>query len=289
MTSDTLSIKESIGEEVDKMSEPTEPKNEVVEESKEVESADETKEITQEETFAEKGELQGKTPEELEEIYKNWQRSYTEKRQKETQELKEYREKLAKLEAQKPEQDRKVEDVRDDMNKATEDVELGKMSVEEYTKHMRKLMAEEARQIAREEFQTLSKEQQENQYQEQAYQDFLNADDKGRLNPNSPTKDETLIREVQDHLAKELDKHIKETGTAKGFDTTTLAKAKIKEYDDKLDEIVKNRTKKSTQMAAARAAKSRKAATKGTNANSAPVEGNSIRDILAEAVDASER
>lgn len=290
--SDAPTIKQSIGEAMTDTASDTQSTEVIAEESPQVEpdqkaekKQPEVPEIEREETFAEKGDLQGKTPEELEEIYKNWQRAYTEKRQKETQELKHLREQVEQSKARSKTAERSVQDIRQDAQQAQRDVELGKMSVEQYTEHIKKLMAEEARQIAREEFRTLSTAQKEQQYQEQAYQAFISADDKGRLNPDSPTADEVLINEVQGFLAKELQKHIEEKGTAKGFDAGTLAKKRVEEYDARLDEIIKKRTQQSTQLAQARAAKAKKSATKGTNTDSSPVDGNSIKDILSKAVE----
>lgn len=245
-------------------------------------------ETTQEEVFAEKGELKGKTAEEMEQIHKNWQRAYTEKRHKETQELKAVREELAALkrvQAETPKNEQ-VPQIRQEMGQAKQDLELGKMTVDEYTQYMRQLMTEEARQIARDEFQSLSSAEKEQQYQDVAFSEFVSAD--SRLDSNSPTADEALIKVVQDHLAVELEQWIQEKGTAKGFPATKLSKEKTAEYDARLDDIIKNRTKQSTQMAQARAAKAAKASLRGSDASSAPISGSSIRDILTDAVDQSE-
>lgn len=278
-------IKEVLDEVVNE-SEPVE--TQPVEESKAV---DQQPEITQEEveTFAEKGELQGRTPEELEEIYKNWQRAYTEKRQKETQELRALREQLEQRKVEKPTSDesRSVAQIRQDMGQAQQDVQLGRMSVEEYTNYMRELMKEEARQVAREEYKEMTTQERESQYQDQAFKEFVSADERGRLDPNSPTADETLSKVVRDYLAEELEKYIQEHRTAKDFPAGKLAKEKTAEYDARIDEIVKTRTKQSTQMAQVRAAKAQKASTRGSDASSAPTSGSSIRDILVETIESS--
>jgi len=51
----------------------------------------------EEEVFAPKGELQGRTAEELEGIYKDWNKSYTQKRQSERAELQQLREERDQL------------------------------------------------------------------------------------------------------------------------------------------------------------------------------------------------
>ncbi len=270
--------------------------DEVIESSANEKPVEESKVVDQQpekiqeevETFATKGELKGKTPEELEEVHKNWQRSYTEKRQRETQELKALKAELESLKAPKEQaQELSVPQIRQEMGQAQQDLQLGRMSVEEYTTYMTDLMKAEARQIAREEFTTLTSEQQEQQYQEQAFQAFQQADERGRLNPNSPTADEALIKDVQDHLAIELEAHIQENGSSKGFDAGSIAKARVEQYDARIDEIVKTRTKQSTQLAEARAVKANKSLTRGTNADSSPNQGSSIRDVLSEIVESS--
>jgi DNA repair ATPase RecN len=60
--------------------------------------------LEEEETFAQKPELEGKSPEELEEIYHSWNKAYTQKRQAEKQELARMAERLQELEQQIPQE-----------------------------------------------------------------------------------------------------------------------------------------------------------------------------------------
>lgn len=247
----------------------------------------EPKEQIQEEVFADKGELAGKTPEQLEEIYQNWQKAYTAKRQKETQELKEYQAKLAELEKkvvqpQPTQQNANVEQLAQD---AREQVELGQMSVQQYTEYIKQLMVEEAREVARQEYQSFQAAEREEQLANTALEQFQSVD--GRLNENAPNYDESFRNEVQRELAELLDKHLEEKGSYQGFDAQTLTKQIVERRDAQLDEIIKKRTIQSTQAAKMREAKAKKSEVRGSTQDGQSIGGNSIRNILSEAIDSA--
>lgn len=236
-----------------------------------------------EEVFAEKGELAGKTPEELEKIHKNWQQAYTAKRQKETQELKEYKQRLAELEQRVNTPQAAHQNIEDRAQEARHQVDLGNMPLDQYTEYVQELMAEKARLIAREEYKTIRAEEEEIQLQSRAAEDFKSADD--RLNELAPEYDEQLKTEVQRELADLLDEHLVEHQSYKGFDAKQLAKQIIERRDKQLDEVIKQRTQQSTQAAKMREAKARKSGVRGTTSDSQQVGGNSFRSILSETLD----
>lgn len=238
-------------------------------------------EQTQEEVFAEKSELTGKTPEQLEEIYKNWQRSYTEKRQKETQRIKEMEAELARLKQVQPQAQQPTVEQR--AQEAQQALDLGQMSVSQYTEYMKNLAAESAREAAREEYQTLIAEERENQLASKALEQFEAAD--SRLNQHSPEFNESFKNEVQRELAELLDAHLEKEGSYKGFDAASLTKQIIERRDKELDDIIKTRTQQSTQAAKMREAKTKKAEVRGSTSDGQSIGGNSIRNILSEAVD----
>lgn len=273
---DTPSFRDVV-EETTKEVEVTPSEAQKVEETA-IESTQEQPET--EETFAEKGELAGKTPEQLEEIYKNWQRSYTEKRQKETQKLKELEAKLAQLETTPT-----AQPVEQRVEAAQQALNLGQMTVQQYTEYMKQLTLEQAREAAKEEYQQLVVQQREEQLAEQARNSFENADT--RLNQHAPDFDEKLRDEVRREMAELLDKHLEETGSYQGFDAETLTKKIIERKDREIDELIKKRTLQSTQAAKMREAKAMKSATRGTTGDSQPVGGSSIRNILSEAIDSA--
>lgn len=241
-------------------------------------------ETTQEEVFAEKGELAGRTPEQLEEIHKNWQRSYTEKRQKETHQLKELQAELEMLrnqpQAPSVPQDTSVQERAEEAQQA---LDVGQMTVSQYTDYMRALAIEEARNAARDEFQTQVTTQREETLAETALDKFQTADT--RLSTFSPEFNESFRDEVQRELADVLDEHLETTGSYKGFDTATVTKQIVERRDQELDDIIKKRTIDSTKAAQMREAKAKKSQVRGSTSNGQPVGGNSFRDILNETLD----
>lgn len=242
-------------------------------------------EQTQEESFTEpvdEKSLEKMTPAQLLEVKKNWERAYTAKRQKETAELKEYQRKIAEYESrpQTP-----VVDVQEKAQEAKEQVELGNMSVEEYTKYLQDLNAEQARQIAREEYKAIHKEEVEGQLATQALSDFKSTDP--RLDDNGPDHNETFAVDVKRELAELLDKHMAEHETMQGFDTKALTKAIIERKDAEMDNIIKTRTQQSTQAAKMREAKFKKTEVRGTSSDSQHIGGDSIRSILTDTLNGS--
>lgn len=234
--------------------------------------------------------LKGMTPQQLMEVRKNWERAYTAKRQKETQEIKEYQRRIAELEQVKPQppqtpkQPGQAEMTADE---AKRQVELGNMTVPEYTEYIKRLMAEEARQIAKEEYQTLQKQAKEEQMSQKAVDDFNNADP--RLNEHNPNYNEKFRAEVQRELAELLDQHFAEHNNSyEGFDAASLTKQIVERRDKELDEVIKLRTQQSTQAAKMREAKLRKSEIKGSTANGQKIGGESIRSVLMDAFDNAE-
>lgn len=244
---------------------------------------EEVKQEAKEEVFADKGELKGKTPEELEATYDTWQKAYAAKRQKETAELREMRDRLAEMESRLSQAPKEPATTQDKVDAAAKQVELGQMTMPEYTEYVRKLLAEDARRIAREEITNVTSEQQEQQYQEQAVTAFRKADP--RLDDKSPEYNEGYADDIRRELADKLDEHLESTGTYKGFDTETIAKQIVARRDAEIDEIIKKRTQQSTQAAKMREAKNRKSEVRGTTSDSQKIGGDSIKDILSDTVD----
>lgn len=237
-------------------------------------------EAPQTEVFAEKSDLSGKTPEQLEQTYNEWQKAYTAKRQKETQELKEYQTKIAELEKRLTAQPQPQQPVEQEQL-AREQVELGNMSVAEYTA----FVAQQAREVAREEYKQMMAEEREQQLASKAVEQFEAAD--SRLNTHSPEFNETFKNEVQRELAELLDKHLEDTGSYQGFDAQALTKDIVTRRDAELDNIIKKRTIESTQAAKMREAKAKKAEVRGTTSSGQSIGGDSIRSILSEALDSA--
>lgn len=227
--------------------------------------------------------LEQLTPAQLLEQRKNWERAYSAKRQKETAEIKEYQRRINELEGKVPKQEEQQQSVEKNVEIAKEQVELGNMSVAEYTEYILQLIREENRGIAREEYQALIAEQEEKQLQQTAVKDFQSAD--SRLDPSAPDHNESFASDVQRELAELLDKHLETNGTYKGFDAKELTKAIVQKKDVEIDNIVKTRTQQSTEAARKKEATLRRTEVRGTSSDGQRVAGNSIRNILAETID----
>lgn len=268
--------------------------NETQEVSKEVEEP-KTQETKPEETeevkpFADKPDLKGRTPEELESIYQDWNKKYTEKRQKETAEVKEWKAKVSEMEQRLSQveaagqkiQTPELENKRDEVQKQ---FDLGNMTVPEYTAYMKELLREEARNIAREEYQNLSTASKDEETQEGAMNDFVSSDD--RLNQNAPTFDRFMFKALASEMADLLDEHIKQTGSARGFDSKSYTQKLIQEYDGRYNQEVKNRIKNNNEVVKAQISKFQKITPRGSTQSSQSQEPKSFRDILKDKIDAS--
>jgi len=202
-------------EEPNKIKEPTkdstDSKDQPIKESK--------KEV--EEAFAEKGDLTGKTPEQLEEIYKNWQRSYTLKRQAERKELEELRAKAT----EKP-----VDRVADKP--------MSEMSPEEYAIKVAEMARSEV-QVAR-----------DNAYIESQEKAFYALDD--RLGEDSPTKDDDLRDLVMMRLSNAREEFDKTGKPISEFDFLGKAKEDIKAFDSRLKSNNQAFLKKQSEIARTR-------------------------------------
>ena len=221
---DAIIEEASLTSEESPAEEPTETKPES--QSKEPEAPEsETKEgEVEEEKFADKPDLTGKTPEELEEIYQNWNKAYTQKRQAEKEELRKQQEEVAraKQELEKYQKQAPQKNIVD-------------MSPQELAQHF----AQKAKEI-----ESVAKE---NSYIESQEQAFYSLDK--RLDEDNPEFDEALFYSTVGVLTKEREQFEKENGTVVGFDFVGKAKEKIKAYDEKVKQKVQSYLKKQEGIA----------------------------------------
>lgn len=245
--------------------------------------------------FADKVDSKGKTPEELDEIYNNWNKSYTQKRQKEMAELKSYKEKLQEMETKLSTIEKKGNAIQDpnlhqEQKEVQKQFDMGNLSVEEYTKQMRELVKEDARAIAKEVFSEEFKQQDENTTQNAMLEKFNTVDgrfDNKFINPDSPEFNKTnawLYQQVAAKMGEELQEHIDRTGTSKGFDVEKTATKHIKEIDGMIDAVLKSRVQASSQNVRARASEAQKSNPRGVASNSQTTEKKGIRELLEENV-----
>jgi hypothetical protein len=215
---DAIIEEASLTSEESPAEEPTEDKPEGQEETPTKEGE------TEEEKFADKPDLTGKTPEELEEIYQSWNKAYTQKRQAEKEELRKQREEFARA---KEELER--------YKTQTPQKSLAEMNPQELAEHF----AQKAKEIA-----SVAKE---NSYIESQEQAFYGLDK--RLDENNPEFDEALFYSTVGVLTKEREQFEKENGTVVGFDFVGKAKEKIKAYDEKVKQRVQSYLKKQGEIA----------------------------------------
>ena len=171
--------------------------------------------------------MSGKTPEELEEIYKNWQRAYTKKRQAEKAELEEYRKRLEELEKQQTGKFKQL----------TEE-EFSRLSPEEQVQYIRQ-QVEQEKQI-----------EQENAYIEAQEKTFYSLDP--RLNEDSPDYDPVFANFVNSRLSEERDKFEAVGKSIIEFDFIGKAKDIIKDFENYLQSRTQKYLQKQKKIARTR-------------------------------------
>lgn len=287
--SDSKDLRSTISEQVDSehvTNQETEAKPEVVETPK-VETPAEQPETTTQESFSQKMDTKGLTPEKLEEIYANYQKAYTQKRQKEKEEIRKYQEELRayKERSQITPQAAATQNT-PEQKEVQRQFDLGNLSFEEYTQTMRQLMSEDARRIAKEEFESLYSQRQDGSNQEQMLQRFNALDerfDPKFTNPESPEYNKLnhwLYQSVAGELAHALQEHLNETGSSLGFDSDSIAKEAIKRFDSQIDSVVASKVRESTQNAQNKATTVARSAPKGGNAQSTNVGTRNLRELI---------
>lgn len=250
---------------------------------------EESANVVEEESFAPKGELKGRTAEELEEVYQNWNKAYTQKRQSETNELKELREakeqleqRLKGLEGQTSRPQKVAEEYQGEQDDVLQLLQQGRITPAEYHQRLQQIIQSQARAIAREEFESLSSSHEEESRQQTALSEVVSLDE--RLVENSPTEDKAMRRSILADVGEELDAYLQTHGNSIGFDHKVVANRLITEWNSRIDAEVKVRTQKSTQVARDQSGKFAKQNPKGSPAKSVSTEPRNLREIFAEEI-----
>ena len=250
---------------------------------------EESANVVEEESFAPKGELKGRTAEELEEVYQNWNKAYTQKRQSETNELKELREakeqleqRLKGLEGQTSRPQKVAEEYQGEQDDVLQLLQQGRITPAEYHQRLQQIIQSQARAIAREEFESLSSSHEEESRQQTALSEVVSLDE--RLVENSPTEDKAMRRSILADVGEELDAYLQTNGNSIGFDHKAVANRLITEWNARIDAEVKVRTQKSTQVARDQSGKFAKQNPKGSPAKSVSTEPRNLREIFAEEI-----
>ena len=193
-------------------------------EQPEVEQEKPQEEAKEEETFAEKPDLTGKTPEELEQIYKNWQSSYTKKRQAEKQELEELRQQLQELKSK----------VEPEFQPLTPQ-QIAQLPPEQQVEYLRREAQQEA-EIAS-----------QNSYIEAQEDAFYKSDP--RLDENNPEFDPDLHDLVIMRLANARDEWEAQGKPITEFDFLGKAKEYIKAFDNRISSSNKKYIQQQSKIA----------------------------------------
>lgn len=237
----------------------------------------------EQEGFATKIDTTGMTPEQIQDVYQNYQKAYTQKRQKEKEEIRQYQEKIKAYEARMQSPPQQAPSQNQEQREVQKQFDLGNLSFEQYTNAMRQASQEDARRIAEE----VWAQREDSSNQEQMLQRFNSLDerfDKKFTDTESPEYNATnawLYQNVAMELGSALDAHLKANGTSKGFDSDTIAKEAIKRFDGLIDAIVAGKVKESTQQAQNRATEVSRNTPKGKVAQSNTIGSRNLRDIIS--------
>lgn len=284
-----------VAEEVLKNSDENVTSSEHEEESTTQEpEVEETNPVVQEDEdvkpFAEKPELNGKSPEELEQIYKDWNSNYTKTRQREREELREYQNRLAQLEqyvqlVQSEGTEVQNPGLQDKRDYVQEQFDLGNMDLNQYTEYMRQIIKEDARSATQEVLQEQYQQdlaQQDEMYQTSALQEFVGVDE--RLNQDNPNFNPLMFRTLAQDMGALLDQHIEQHGSSIGFNSRDIASQLVNQYDSYINQQVASRIRNSTQAARAKAGRINQGSITGRTMNSTPTKDRSLRDILGSTI-----
>lgn len=271
---------------------PAETKPEVVEtpQEKPVEQSQETNQ----DSFSQKIDTKGLTPEQLEEVYSKYQKAYTQKRQKEKEELRQYQEKLKQYESS-PQGEitprAAATQNTGEQKEVQRQFDLGNLSFEQYTQAMQRYAIENAERIAEQKFEELITKRDDSSNQEQMLQRFNSLDE--RFDPKftdseSPEYNEInswLYSSVASELGHALQAHINQTGSSKGFDSDGLAKEAIKRFDRYIDSVVTSKIKESTTNAQNKAAVVGRSSPQGGSSPSKAIGSRNLRDLISSKMD----
>ena len=213
-------------------------------------------------------------------VYKSLQADYTRKRQSESARVRELESKLAEkgaaTTAQTPATPNEPGN-QDFLGKLglTEE-KLAKMSLPEYTAYV----LEAAKQGVQIETEAKAVET----FESQAVSDFVTTDP--RLNPEITSAFEPRMASwVASEMDKAYAKHIEETGSPLGFDYRTPAAEFVRQWDEWMENQVKNKVAKTTELAKTNAQKHLKSAPPTTTAKSTTGKSASLDDAISESID----
>lgn len=233
MNTDSPTIRDAAEEAVSTLS-STEVKETPVEEVKSepvVENEQPTNEPTTETESKEESftNIDPKTlPPELQEVYRNLNRGYTQARQKESKYIKELETRIAEIESRG--QTQPIQDQKD----------LSQLTPDEFVDHIRQEAARQANEAVLEDRREL--------FRQEATTVYNTLDP--RLNIDDPVEyDELMDNYVGSRLDKDLEEYVNENGNEFGFDYKSKAQELIKKWDEYVDRQNKRFIAKQNEIA----------------------------------------
>jgi len=295
--SDSNTLRSAISESIKEDSEHvTNSDNQQKVEQKPQEEVNKTTPVEDVPAFAEKVETKGRTPEELDAIYQQWNKSYTQKRQSERAEIRRLQEENASFKQRIDEIEKRGQSIKDpglqeEKNEVQKDFDMGRLTLEQYTQKMRELVKDDARLIADEIFDEKFKAREEDSTQNILLEKFNAVDprfDNRYINPDSPEFNKTnawLYQQIAGRMADELDTYIKENGSSRGFKVDEVAKKHITEIDGYIDSVVKSRVQTNANQLRQRASETAKSNPRGVTSVSQTTQRKGLRELIEEKVD----
>lgn len=217
---------------------------------------------------------------ELQQVYKSLQADYTRKRQAETAKIREMEAKLAaqgqpQVQPQVPNEPGN-QDFLGQLGLTEE--QLSKMSLQEYTAAVLE--------AAKRGVQLETEQKTVETFESQAVVDFLSTDP--RLNPELEGSFEPRMATwVGSEMDKAYEKHINETGTPLGFDYRAEATKLVGQWDEWIENQLKQKVAKTTENAKNNAQKHLRSAPPGTQSRSTVQNAPSLDDAIEAAFDES--
>lgn len=199
-----------------------------------------------------------KLPAELQPLYKNLMKGFTQGRQKDREQVRELEEKLAQLQEQ----------LKGDNADPQQDEVPENMSPEEYIQHVAKQAVTQEKVDA---------------FRDQAISDYNSLDP--RLTKDSDTYDPYVDTYVGNKLDEALNQHVEETGTELGFPYKELAQQYLGEWDNYIQSVQSQYLSKQRDLAKKAEKKTAKFNPKGTSSAKAKPSGTmSISDAISAAM-----
>lgn len=211
-------------------------------------------------------------PPELQGVYRNLLKDYTQKRQAESAKVRELEEKIAEMEQSFANPQQAAQNGQLYTGDLSQE-QLEAMTLTEYTAWLKQQMQQE--------FAQQQTQAEVAQFEQEAPMDFLSLDD--RFNHELPTFDPRMAQHIAGQMDADLAAYIEANGTHKGFDVKAAAEKHIQEWDAWLASLRKTNVQETAQATRAKAQQLRRSAPATTSATSKPTGKMSLDQAISAA------